>query len=152
MEWCPTKQMVADFMTKPLQRSAFRNFRNLIMGLLSMKEAANELTNDVVSKTSNKGLAHKKVRHRSVLDYMGECNLKGRRTEKNDRSLDRSSNRSKTEKERSIERLGNDRSNDRSKNRSNDCSKERNKRSNDRSKGGNDKNGIRSKGGNELKE
>jgi hypothetical protein len=175
VEWCPTKQMIADFMTKPLQGSAFRNFRNLIMGLLSMKEAANVLTNDVVSRKNNKGLADRKVRHRSVLDYMGECNLKGRRTEKNDRSLDRSSNRSKTEKERSIERLGNDRSNDRSKNRSNDRSKERNERSNDRSKGGNDKNGIRSydrskyrsndrskggndkngirsKGGNELKE
>jgi hypothetical protein len=175
VEWCPTKQMIADFMTKPLQGSAFRNFRNLIMGLLSMKEAANVLTNDVVSRKNNKGLADRKVRHRSVLDYMGECNLKGRRTEKNDRSLDRSSNRSKTEKERSIERLGNDRSNDRSKNRSKDRSKERNERSNDRSKGGNDKNGIRSydrskyrsndrskggndkngirsKGGNELKE
>ena len=57
VEWCPTKQMVADFMTKPLQGSAFRNFRNLIMGLL----------------------AHKKIRHRSVLDYMGECNLEGSR-------------------------------------------------------------------------
>jgi hypothetical protein len=83
VEWCPTKQMVVDFMTKPLQGSAFRNFRNLIMGLLSMKEAANVFTNDVVSKTSHDGLAHKKVCHRSVLDYMGECNLvEGRRTEK----------------------------------------------------------------------
>jgi hypothetical protein len=31
--------MVADFMTKPLQGSAFRKFRDLIMGLLSVKEA-----------------------------------------------------------------------------------------------------------------
>ena len=59
------------------------------MGLLSMNEAANVLTNDVVSKTSNKGLAHKKVRHRSVLDYMGECNLEGRRTDQNERSKER---------------------------------------------------------------
>jgi hypothetical protein len=166
VEWCATKQMIADFMTKPLQGSAFRNFRNLIMGLLSMKEAANVLTNDVVSKTSNKGLAHKKVRHRSVLDYMGECNLKGRRTEKNDRSNyrskkenerstersenDRSNDRSKGENERSIERLKNDRSNNRSDNRSkerndrsNDRSNNRSNRSNDRSKGGNEKNGTK---------
>ena len=33
VEWCPTKDMVADFMTKPLQGSAFRKFRDLIMGL-----------------------------------------------------------------------------------------------------------------------
>ena len=70
--------MVADFMTKPLQGSAFRNFRNLIMGLLSMKEAANVLTHDVVSERSHEGLAHEKMHHRSVmLDYMGECNQKG---------------------------------------------------------------------------
>ena len=69
--------MVADFMTKPLQGSAFRNYRNLIMGLLSVEEVANVLTNDMVSQTNHKGLTHKKVRHRSVLDYMGECNQKG---------------------------------------------------------------------------
>ena len=129
MEWCPTKQMVADFMTKPLQGSTFRNFRNLIMGLLSMKEAANVLTNDVVSRTNNKGLADRKVRHRSVLDYMGECNLEGRRTDQNERSKARSkerNDRSKERNERSKER------NERSKER-NDRSKERNERSNERS-------------------
>ena len=78
MEWCPTKQMVADFMTKPLQGSAFRNFRNLIMGLLSMKEVTNVMRNDMVSKINSEGLAHK-IRHRSVLGYIGECNLEGRR-------------------------------------------------------------------------
>ncbi len=104
MEWCPTKQMVADFMTKPLQGSAFRNFRNLIMGLLSMKEAANILTNDVVSRTNNKGLADRKVRHRSVLDYMGECNLEGRRTDQNERSKARSKERNERSNERSNKR------------------------------------------------
>ncbi len=69
--------MVADFMTKPLQGSAFRNFRNLIMGMLSMKEAATVLTHDVVSKSSHESLAHEKMHHRSVLDYMGKCNQKG---------------------------------------------------------------------------
>ena len=108
VEWCPTKQMIADFMTKPLQGSAFRNYRNLIMGLLSVEEVANVLTNDMVSQTNHKGLTHKKVRHRSVLDHMGECNREGRRTEQNERS-----------KERSKER--------------NECSEERNERSNERS-------------------
>jgi hypothetical protein len=32
IEWCPTKKMVADFMTKPLQGSHFRNLRDYIMG------------------------------------------------------------------------------------------------------------------------
>ena len=33
IEWCPTKEMVADFMTKPLQGSHFRRLRDLIMGM-----------------------------------------------------------------------------------------------------------------------
>jgi hypothetical protein len=52
VEWCPTKEMVADFLTKPLQGSVFRNFRDLIMGSLSMKEAAKVLIRDKVSRTS----------------------------------------------------------------------------------------------------
>jgi hypothetical protein len=32
IEWCPTKQMVADFMTKPIQGSHFRQLRDYIMG------------------------------------------------------------------------------------------------------------------------
>jgi hypothetical protein len=34
VEWCPTKEMVADFMTKPLQGALFKKFRDLIMGAL----------------------------------------------------------------------------------------------------------------------
>ncbi len=32
IDWCPTKNMVADFMTKPLQGSQFRELRDYIMG------------------------------------------------------------------------------------------------------------------------
>ncbi len=32
IEWCPTKQMVADFMTKPIQGSHFRHLRDYFMG------------------------------------------------------------------------------------------------------------------------
>jgi hypothetical protein len=41
IEWCPTKGMVADFMTKPLQGNNFRRLRNLIMGMASIKKAKN---------------------------------------------------------------------------------------------------------------
>jgi hypothetical protein len=43
IEWCPTKEMVADFMTKPLQGSHFRRLRlsNLIMGMALIKKAKN---------------------------------------------------------------------------------------------------------------
>jgi hypothetical protein len=32
IDWCPTKKLVADFMTKPLQGSQFRELRDYIMG------------------------------------------------------------------------------------------------------------------------
>jgi hypothetical protein len=32
IDWCPMKQMVADFMTKPLQRRQFRNLKGYIIG------------------------------------------------------------------------------------------------------------------------
>jgi hypothetical protein len=52
VEWCPTKDMVADFLTKPLQGLAFKKFRDLIMGSLSMEEAKKVLTRDKVSQGS----------------------------------------------------------------------------------------------------
>ena len=39
IEWCPTKEMVADLMAKPLQGSHFRRLRDLIMGTSSIKKA-----------------------------------------------------------------------------------------------------------------
>jgi hypothetical protein len=39
IKWYPTKNMVADFMTKPLQGSHFRRLRDLIMGMSSIKKA-----------------------------------------------------------------------------------------------------------------
>jgi hypothetical protein len=33
VEWCPTGDMIADFMTKPLQGALFKRFRDLIMGV-----------------------------------------------------------------------------------------------------------------------
>ena len=39
IEWCPTKEIVSDFMTKLLQGSHFRRLCDLIMGMTSIKKA-----------------------------------------------------------------------------------------------------------------
>ena len=58
MEWCPTGDMVADFMTKPLQGSTFKRFRDLIMGALPMREVSKVLTCDLVTEADRESLAH----------------------------------------------------------------------------------------------
>ena len=47
IEWCPTKEMVADFMTKPLQLqgSHFRRLRDLIMGMTKVEKSKNPRKN-----------------------------------------------------------------------------------------------------------
>ena len=54
IEWCPTMKMVADFMTKPLQRSHVRNLRNYIMGNVRNVKPNNDATKTAVSRTSSK--------------------------------------------------------------------------------------------------
>jgi hypothetical protein len=58
VEWCPTKEMVADFMTKPLQGSLFRKFWDVIMGALPMEAMQNILIHDPVKEPSRGGMAH----------------------------------------------------------------------------------------------
>jgi hypothetical protein len=58
--WCPTKEMVADFMTKPLQGSHFRRLRDLIMGMASIKKAKNP------SKSKSRLLEGNKTAKKSV--------------------------------------------------------------------------------------
>ena len=53
IEWCTTKKMVADFMTKPLQGSHFRNLRDYIMGKVRNMKPNNDETK-TASRTSNK--------------------------------------------------------------------------------------------------
>jgi hypothetical protein len=53
IEWCPTKKMVADFMTKPLQGSHFRNQRDCIMCEVRNAKPNNDATK-TVSRTSSK--------------------------------------------------------------------------------------------------
>ncbi len=49
----PYQEMVADFMTKPLQGSHFRNLRNYIMGKVRNVKPNNDATK-AVSRTSSK--------------------------------------------------------------------------------------------------
>jgi hypothetical protein len=47
IKWCPTKDMMADYMTKPLQGSHFRRLRGLIMGMTSIKRSKNPTLSSV---------------------------------------------------------------------------------------------------------
>ena len=53
VKWCPTKDMVADFLTKPLQGAMFKRFQVLIMGVLPKRELYKVLTCDNVSDHEN---------------------------------------------------------------------------------------------------
>jgi hypothetical protein len=63
VELCPTAQMIADFMTKPLQGALFRKFRDIIMGIEVIKPGkavGNDKTNGIKatkSKSIGKSLA-----------------------------------------------------------------------------------------------
>jgi hypothetical protein len=89
VEWCPTGDMIGDYMTKPTQGALFRNFRDQIMGVVPArdpgpgkvkKSASLQEKSDSKSKRKVKTLKDKRARmilpghkgkrqaHRSVLD------------------------------------------------------------------------------------
>jgi hypothetical protein len=55
--WCPTKKMVADFMTKPLQGNNFRNLRDCIMGRVRSTKPKHDVIS--VGKKTNKAVTKK---------------------------------------------------------------------------------------------
>ena len=57
IEWCPTKNMVADLMTKPLQGSHFRKLRDYIMGKVRSVKPKNEVIS--VGKKTNMKVTRK---------------------------------------------------------------------------------------------
>ena len=82
LEWCPTTEMIADFMSKPLQGSLFRKFRDIIMGIdivkpgvevskKSGKEVSKKSGNDVgkSKKSSGKLGQHPKSTGKSLARY-----------------------------------------------------------------------------------
>ncbi len=89
IDWCPTKHMVADFMTKPLQGCQSRNLRDYIMGrvkstkpnndvIMAVKQGGRTTYKKLIKKTSKvTGRGHVKLVaqywvllfHRSVLGF-----------------------------------------------------------------------------------
>jgi hypothetical protein len=66
---CPTKKMVADFMTKPLQGSHFRNLRDYIMGRVRSTKPKH---NVISGKKTNKAVTKKsKVNCKSRITMTG---------------------------------------------------------------------------------
>jgi hypothetical protein len=57
---CPTKEMVADFWTKPLQGSHFRKLRDYIMGRVRCVKPKADGVSVVKTKTAKKKAARKK--------------------------------------------------------------------------------------------
>ena len=53
IKWCTTKQMIADFMMKPIQGSHFRHLRDYIMGRVCSSKPKMEAVN-VDKKINNK--------------------------------------------------------------------------------------------------
>jgi hypothetical protein len=56
LHWCPTKEMVADFWTKPLQGSHFRKLRDYIMGRVRCVKPKADGVSMVKTKTAKKRL------------------------------------------------------------------------------------------------
>jgi hypothetical protein len=54
IKWRPTKDMVADLMTKPLRGSHFRRLRDLIVGMTSIKRSKSPTLSSVKLKKRKK--------------------------------------------------------------------------------------------------
>ena len=61
IDWCPTKKMVADFMTKPLQGSLFRELRDYIMGRVRCIKPKTDVVSLGQKKASKKLIKKSKV-------------------------------------------------------------------------------------------
>jgi hypothetical protein len=65
MNWCPTGDMIGDFMTKPLQGALFKTFRDQIMGVIPAKDPGpGKFVKSLASTNGRKA----KRDHRSVLE------------------------------------------------------------------------------------
>ncbi len=66
LHWCPTKEMVADFWTKPLQGSHFRKQRDYIMGRVRCVKPKADGVSVVKTKAAKKKVARKKSKVGSI--------------------------------------------------------------------------------------
>ena len=55
VEWCPTGDMIGDFMTKPTQGALFQRFRDQIMGVCPVLPMANKKHGKVLSTPKSTG-------------------------------------------------------------------------------------------------
>jgi hypothetical protein len=60
LHWCPTKEMVADFWTKPLHGSHFRKLRDYIIGRVRCVKPKADSVSMVKTKTAKKKIARNK--------------------------------------------------------------------------------------------
>jgi hypothetical protein len=74
--WCPTKKMVADFMTKSLQGSHFKNLRDYIMGRVRSTKPKHDVIS--VGKKTNKAVTkNSKVNGKSrIMMTDSKCRVK----------------------------------------------------------------------------
>jgi hypothetical protein len=75
IEWCPTLDMIGDYMTKPLQGALFCKFRDLIMGVVPVQDRLKGKSTLKDRKPRKQSLAPSKKdrRHRSVLESKPGC-------------------------------------------------------------------------------
>jgi hypothetical protein len=71
IDWCPTKKMVADFMTKPLQGSLFRELRDYIMGRVRCIKPKTDVVSLGQKKASKKLVKKSKVNGKRRITVTG---------------------------------------------------------------------------------
>jgi hypothetical protein len=71
IDWCPTKKMVADFMTKPLQGSLFRELRGYIMGRVRCIKPKTDVVSLDQKKASKKLVKKSKVNGKRRITVTG---------------------------------------------------------------------------------
>ena len=73
LEWCPTEDIIVDFMTKPTQGEAFKRFRDQLMGVTEAQDLGpGKPQKDFKYQVSKYG---KKVDRNTALDHISvlEC-------------------------------------------------------------------------------
>ena len=78
--WCPTGDMIGDFMTKPLQGALFRKFRDQIMGVIPAQDPGPGKPKPRKGKVGKSSLVPLKEErhHRSVLGAVSKRSKDGR--------------------------------------------------------------------------
>jgi hypothetical protein len=71
IDWCPTKEMVADFMTKPLQESLFKKLRDYIMGRVRCIKPKTDVVSLDQKKASKKLVTKSKVNGKRRITVTG---------------------------------------------------------------------------------